>query len=147
MAYTAKGAHLRTGGPLRPVSLNLAPSRLALPCSCRCISKTQFCKDKQLHTCADGLHCGFDDKDAVGCMPSDCDTPPAPRCANSAHDQCISEVRSPAKHATLAPCMPLAWAQLHDSFVVTQPAQCCSNSPNLLACPLSFTTCYYLQTS
>ncbi|KAI7845089.1 hypothetical protein COHA_001454 [Chlorella ohadii] len=56
-----------------------------------CISKTQFCKDKQLHTCADGLHCGFDDKDAVGCMPSDCDTPPAPRCANSAHDQCISE--------------------------------------------------------
>ncbi len=80
-------------------------------------------------------------------MPSDCDTPPAPRCANSAHDQCISEVQSPAKHATLAPCMPLAWAQLHDSFAVTQPAQCCSNSPNLLACPLSFTTCYYLQTS
>ena len=54
--------------------------------------QTSYCKGTQLHTCGAGLRCNFNEQD-IGCEPVDSQPQPANPCEDSAHDQCITEVR------------------------------------------------------
>ena len=55
--------------------------------------QTSYCKGTQLHTCGAGLRCNFNEQD-IGCEPVDSQPQPANPCEDSAHDQCITEVRA-----------------------------------------------------
>ena len=55
------------------------------------ILQTTYCKGNLLVKCDDGQRCNFNVQ-AIGCEPKD-NPQPADACTDSAHDQCVGEVR------------------------------------------------------